>query len=379
MFGRKYIPLSKAALVAGQPVIFPVYNKNGQLLLEKGLMLNDHEMKILEENKELFTLLQDFQTVSSRRNEREKDKAYHLPAPQKRLAGLEDLLIAVYENPRSASALSKILTATNRLKMICEKSPDAAIAKIILDDNENYTVRHTIHTAILCCLTSLHLEWSEDQVATIISAALTMNIALGFMQDKLVNQKASLSPDQQAEINAHPRESAKLLREMGVRNQDWLDFVAMHHECLDGSGYPGSAVSDQIPLGALLISLSDIYCAKVSGRSYRQPIFANVAARDIYLVKDQLSRGTLIEVFVKILGLYPPGCFVRLANDEMGVVIKRGKRVDTPIVQIINLDDEHNVVSLVKRHTEERKYKIKAIIPPNQISVAIDYDSIWKY
>ncbi len=378
MFGRKFVPLSKKALVSGQPAMFPVYDKNGQLLLKKGELLNEFCIKSLNENQELFTLLQDFRTATSQSNEREKDAAYHLPSPQKRLTSVENLLTEVYQSPTHSSSLSKLLAVTSRLKMICEKSPDASIAKIILDDNKNYTVRHAIHTAILSCLTALHLEWEEEDIRAIISAALTMNLSLGFMQDALVDQQEPLSQEQQEKIKQHPEESAKLLRHMGVKNPLWIDCVLKHHECLDGSGYPNAISNDQMPSAAIIISLSDIYCAKVSGRGYRHPIFANIAAKDIYLVENQLSRGTLIEVFVKLLGLYPPGCFVRLASDEVGVVVKRGERVDSPVVQLLNWKDKENFISTTLRDTAQRSFSVKTIIPPQQVVTAMDYDLIWK-
>ena len=378
MFGRRFIPISRHTLVSGQPVIFPVYNKNGQLLLDKGVIVSEQNLQTLADVDEIFTLNQEYQTASSKRNEREKNTAYHLPSPQKRLTSIEDLLSEVYVNPQHATSLSKILTATNRLKMICEKSPDAAIAKIILDDNENYTVRHSVHTAILSCLSALHLEWEDEDIRTLISAALTMNISLGFMQDILVEQAEPLTSEQKDKIQTHPQDSADLLHEMGVQNMEWIEIVAKHHECIDGTGYPASLIQDEIPMGALIVSLSDIYCAKVSGRSYRQPIFTNVAVRDIYLVKDQLSRGTLIEIFVKILGLYPPGCFVKLASNELGLVVKRGNRVDTPVVQVLNITEKDKSLSNIKRRTDQEKFQITAIVPSDMMSIPMEYDQIWK-
>jgi HD-GYP domain-containing protein (c-di-GMP phosphodiesterase class II) len=165
---------------------------------------------------------------------------------------------------------------------------------------------------------------------------------------------------------------------MGVQNSEWIDMVAKHHECIDGSGYPGQLTQETIPMGALIISLSDIYCAKVSGRSYRQPIFTNIAARDIYLVKDQLSRGTLIEVFVKILGLYPPGCFVKLESNELALVIKRGSRVDTPIVQVLNITDQIKGITNIKRRTDQPKFHVTAIVPSELMVLPLDYDLIWR-
>ena len=379
MFGRRLIPLSKHSLVAGQPVIFPVYNKQGQLLVDKGVIVTEQNLETLKEFDEVFTLDREFETASGSQKEKDESKAYLLPSPQKRLTGIEEMLSEVFMNPEHPAARSKILTATNRLKMICEKSPDAAIAKIILDDNNNYTVRHSVHTAILSCLTGLHLKWSDEDIRNLISAALTMNISMGFLQDILVDQQEPLTTEQQQAINVHPRESAELLREMGVQNVQWVEFVDKHHECIDGCGYPEGLKEDDIPLGALIISLSDIYCAKVSGRSYRQPIFTNIAARDIYLVKDQHSRGTLIEVFVKILGLYPPGCFVRLASNELGLVVKRGSRVDTPVVQVLSVQDKEISFSNLKRRTDQKKFEVTAILPADSFKLTLDFDEVWKY
>lgn len=359
-------------------MIFPVYNKHGHLLVDKGVIVTEQNLDTLKEYDEIFTLNKEYETAAGK--QKEDSQAYLLPSPQKRLTGIEDMLSEVFTNPQHPAARSKILTATNRLKMICEKSPDAAIAKIILDDNSNYTVRHSVHTAILSCLSGLHLEWSDEDIRDLVSAALTMNISMGFLQDILVDQKEPLTAEQREIINKHPTESAELLRDMGVQNVQWIEFVAKHHESIDGRGYPEGITEDAIPLGALVVSLSDIYCAKVSGRSYRQPTYANIAVRDIYLVKDQHSRGTLTEVFVKILGLYPPGCFVKLASNEIGLVIKRGSRVDTPIVQILSVNNNKEVsFTNVKRRTDQKRFEVTAILPVDSLTVLLDYDEIWKY
>ena len=166
---------------------------------------------------------------------------------------------------------------------------------------------------------------------------------------------------------------------MGVQTAAWLECVRKHHEAIDGSGYPQGCLENEIPLAASLVSLADIYCAKVSGRSYRQPIFANVAARDIFLVKDQYSQGTIIEVFVRALGLYPPGCMVRLANDEIGIVVKRGERVDTPVIQVVSLENGSAILTNVRRQTKQPQFAVKSIIPTDSIESKIDYDFVWKY
>jgi len=124
--------------------------------------------------------------------------------------------------------------------------------------------------------------------------------------------------------------------------------------------------------------LSDIYCAKVSGRNYRKPIYANVAARDIFLEKDQFTTETLIEVFVKILGLYPPGSLVKLESNELGLVVRRGERVDAPTVQVLS-KNKYGQISLlnVKRQTSQKNYAIKSIVPLDSTEAIFNPIDVW--
>jgi len=380
MLVSKYIPLSKAAIQADQPLLFPVYNQQGTLLAEKGITLTSSQINTLLKSTEIFTLNKALRSaVTSNKNRQTNEGILKLPPPLKRLSDIEKMLHGVYRNPNSSATLSKILTIINRLQNICEKSPDAAIAKIISDNNDNYAVRHALHTAILCELTATHLDWSLEKKRNLLGAALTMNISLGFMQDQLLDQPQPLSLEQQQIIQNHPTKSVDMLRQIGVQNIHWLDFVSKHHEIIDGSGYPYGWHQHNIPLGALLISLSDVYCAKVSGRNYREPIYANIATRDIFLEKDRTEKGTLIEIFVKILGLFPPGCLVRLKSHELGIVVNRGERIDTPIVKIISENSSDPFERKIKRHTSDINYAVQEIVPGKSLEINIDYDEVWPY
>jgi len=376
---RKLSPLPKLTIKPDQPLLFPVFNKQGALLAEKGTFLSDEQIKKILSLDEIFT--DERALLSALIGDSKKDKqdggAFQLPPPFKRLTALETILHEILDNPEDSINQSKVLTIINRLQTICQKSPDAAIAKIITDDNSDYAVKHPIHTAILCELSGLHLKWSLEKRRNVIGAALTMNISLGYLQNELLSQSKPLSTKQQKIINSHPSDSATILKKMGVSNKIWLETVNKHHENIDGTGYPSNLTQKDIPLAASLVSLSDVYCAKVSGRNYREPIFANVAVRDIYLEKDHSHEGTLIEVFVKLLGIYPPGCIVKLQSDEIGIVTRRGRAVDAPEVLVLN-DKKNNALKMkVKRNTGHKNFSIKSIIPPRDNWINIDYDDIW--
>lgn len=378
MRGR-FSPLSKLAVKPEQPLLYPVFNKQGTLLAEKGTSLSDEQVKKIIDLEEIFTHERALTSALVGKNgaNDESKAVFKLAPPFKRLTGLEKILHEIYDHPEDSINQSKILTMINRLQTICEKSPDAAIAKIITDDNSNYAIKHAIHTAILCELSGQYLDWEPEKRRNIVGAALTMNVSLGYLQNKLLDQPQPLSLEQQQIIHDHPKDSVEMLKKMGISNTIWLELVEKHHETVDGKGYPARLTHKDIPMAASLISLSDIYCAKVTGRSYREPIFANIAARDIYLEKDQAQQGTLIEVFVKLLGIFPPGCIVKLQSNEVGIVINRGNKVDTPKVLVLNDAKNGSLMFKVLRDTSKKNYSIRSIVHSGREYKNLNYDDIW--
>jgi len=376
----KYVALSKSAFQADQRLLFSIYNRQETLLFEKGTVLSNTQLKEILNLAEIYTPSQELKSALSTNEDNDVNKAIDkLMRPHQRLDNIERILQSVYEHPSSKTASSKIFALISRLQNICKKTPSAAIAKIITDNNDNYAVRHAVHTAILCELAAIQLKWPTTQRYNLIGAALTMNLSLGFMQDELLDQERPLNQTQQLIIHNHPIDSVKMLQDIGIQNSEWLSYVEKHHEAVDGSGYPKGCHQNNIPLGALLVNLSDVYCAKVSGRNYREAIYANVATRDIFLEKDNTDKDTLIDIFVKTLGLYPPGCYVKLKSQEFGIVVKRGKQINAPLVRLISENSNNPIISNIFRQINDKEYAIQEIVPIDASKFKINYNVIWDY
>lgn len=376
----KYIALSKSTIQAEQALLFPIYNRKGRLVAEKDEILTKAQLKKILELAEIFTPMEALKPVISLDEGHDLNGAIDkFMRPHQRLKNIEKILQSVCEYPSDSSAPSKIFKSISRLQSICNKTPSAAIAKIITDSNENYAVRHALHTAILCELAAIQLKWPIEKRHDLVGAAFTMNLSLGFMQDELLDQERPLSQEQKLIIHNHPLDSIKILQDIGIQNTDWLDYVEKHHEAADGTGYPKGCHQNNIPLGAMLISLSDVYCAKVSGRNYREAIYANVATRDIFLEKDNSNKDTLIDVFVKTLGLYPPGCFVRLKNKEFGIVVKRGKHIKAPLIRLVSENVNDPIISNTFRQVDDKEYAIQEIVPIDANKFKINYNVVWDY
>jgi hypothetical protein len=99
-----------------------------------------------------------------------------------------------------------------------------------------------------------------------------------------------------------------------------------------------------------------------------------VAARNIYLGPDG-QPSALGAAFVKTLGLYIPGSYVRLANGEVAVVVRRGRRANTPLVFSI-IRQGMPLGEPVLRDTQERGFEVKSSEPADDIKVRLNAERL---
>lgn len=175
-------------------------------------------------------------------------------------------------------------------------------------------VLHALQCAVLARQVAPLLKLSAEESRTLVLATASMNVAMLRLQDALAQQRVAPSPVQRAQIDAHAAEGERLLRAAGVADPLWLEAVRLHHTPL----VPGVALAQRPPAQRLahIVQVLDRYTAAMSPRASRPGRTAKDAAR---IAGDSGARtgGAQDEVglaLVQLLGLYPPGTFVRLTG-----------------------------------------------------------------
>ena len=160
-----------------------------------------------------------------------------------------------------------------------------------------------------------------------------------------------------------------MLRSFGVDDPLWIDAVLKHHESPDGKGYPDGLQGTTVPVSARLIAIADFFCAKVTGRSYRPPLSSHKAMQLVFPATDNRVDKSLVELFVKTLGIYLPGTFLHLKNNQIAIVTRRGESIHFPVVYAITGKDGMPLMGPLRRDTSNPEYKIVQIIPPREVVV----------
>lgn len=224
------------------------------------------------------------------------------------------------------SALVEAIAALSTdLESLITEHVDTLLCVLLVDDLAPYAEIHPLMVAITCEVVARNRALDSLLRGSIRAAALTCNLGMFALQQDAARQSSPLDPAQRSLVNEHPLLGATLLQKAGVTDPVWLDVVRHHHEKVDGSGYPLGLKGSAISPPSRLVALADIYAAMVLPRQYRDGVHAQNALREIFLLRGTHIDAGLAADFIRLLGVYPPGIFVRLKSGELGVVIKRGE------------------------------------------------------
>lgn len=355
-------------IVPGIPLPFGICDADGRLLLALG--------QVITSGDQLQALLDRGTFVDSA----ETDDAVQRVARARpeELPGLwasgADRMARVLRAPTDDGFSQALAQASQPVLALISRDPDLAILQVVLPEEPPgtpYASRHALHSAIAGCLAASRLGWGKDTAASLFGAALTMNLSITELQDKLACQVSPVTPLQRQTLHEHPERSAELLQDAGVNDTDWLAAVRTHHVRADGSGYP-SHVGDIGELAAMLQRV-DRYTAFFGARATRPALAPDVAARQFYLAD---KGNPMTAAIIKEFGIYPPGCTVRLRSGETGMVMKRGENANTPIVAIVTNRAGDALLTPLRRDCANGDNGIAAVIPPKSLRVRVRLEDL---
>lgn len=370
------IRVKKNDITLGEALPWDLFDSQGFLMLRRGFTISPDRQVDGLLNRGLYRL-QSFSTSGS------ADLAIEEMAQGPPFEILDEIQVQLQrlllqEDEKEDFPLG-IVCLGNMLQQACLCDTDAALSTIFMKQKKGrYSIAHSLDTALICEVVSRRLGHSPEERLSLLAAAMTMNISMLDLQEQLYHQTTPLTDEQKWQVRIHPEEGAQRLRERGVTDAPWLDAVLQHHEFLDGKGYPRGLLRSDISDLARILTIADIFCAKVSGRGYREPLLPNTGLREIFLgVRGEGVHSDTAAVLVKELGIYPPGTVVRLKNGELAVVTRRGEQAHCPVARALTDPKGMPLLRPTRRDCGKDEFSIKDVISPAQIPTEIDPHQLW--
>jgi putative nucleotidyltransferase with HDIG domain len=160
-----------------------------------------------------------------------------------------------------------------RLKEAAEENRELFIGSIrmlaaAIDEKDPYTRGHSGRVAKYSTLIANELRLSADELDKLKIAALLHDVGKIGVDDRVLKKPGSLTPEEFDIMKTHTTRGANIMRPVS-QLKDMLPGIELHHEHMDGRGYPYGLSGPQIPLMARIIAVADTLDAMTTNRPYQ--------------------------------------------------------------------------------------------------------------
>lgn len=200
---------------------------------------------------------------------------------------------------------------------------------------DDYTYAHSINVSLYAMMLAKWMKLDENEIKAIVKTGVLHDIGKGKVDKEILNKPGKLTDDEFEHIKQHTIFGYEICKPIIFLSDEIKNGVLMHHEKLDGSGYPLGIKDEQIPFYARIIAICDVYDALNSKRVYKE----KQTPFDTFTQMVEIGRGKLDEemltIFLKnIVSLYI-GSKVKMCSGEIGQIIHIPEDdTSNPIVKI---------------------------------------------
>ncbi len=259
------------------------------------------------------------------------------------------------------------------------QNPDALVWLTHLKQRDEYTATHCINVCILALTFGRFLELDEESLHRLGMGALLHDIGKMHVPDEILNKPGRLTKGEFEIIKGHPAHGHAMLVDDHELAAESLHVVLHHHERLDGGGYPNGLREEDIPLLTRIASIVDVYDAITSDRCYHDGVTPAQALENLFKWAKGNFDISLLEKFIKCLGIYPIGSVVRLNTQDSGVVVATDAehRIKPVVLVALNAQGKpylpRRLINLSSAIWEKTgtPISIDKVLPPGSLGIGI--------
>lgn len=159
------------------------------------------------------------------------------------------------------------------------------------------TAEHSVRVRISCVLLGSTCGMAGDELTTLSIAAEVHDIGKLNVPKSILDAPRTLTEAEWVIIREHPTRGAQLAALSFPSMPDIAKCVLLHHERLDGSGYPNGLNGNQIPLLPRIIAVADAFVALTEDRPFRSAY----SKKDALQILMHEESGKFDEQILKLL------------------------------------------------------------------------------
>lgn len=300
-----------------------VVTKLGNVLFNKGKVINDRDIEILKAFLIPSVFIDSKNGIEPETIEETKTREVDsVPPFYVEYQNMLKLLKRVFLLANGGQPLP-ILDIRNGLEALIQHIDSY---KVLTFTPKNRNLRDYIyHKSIMVSLTSYSLaRWHglpQKDLMQIALAGLLHDIGISKVDSSILEKKGRLMEFEMEEIKQHTLIGYQILKNISGINEGVKLTAVQHHEREDGSGYPLGVKSDKIHIYAKIVAIADIYTAMTNERFHKTALSPYIVLEQLFTESFGKVDPTLVQVFINKSTQISNGTLVKLSDNRIGEIV----------------------------------------------------------
>jgi HD-GYP domain-containing protein (c-di-GMP phosphodiesterase class II) len=195
----------------------------------------------------------------------------------------------------------EIQKAIEEIKRRAEENKELFMGSIrmlanAIDEKDPYTRGHSERVAYYSACVAKHLGMSTEDVERVHLSGIIHDVGKIGIEDKILRKAAALTEEEYEIMKQHPSKGEHILEAVPLL-RDMAGAGLMHHENVDGSGYPRGLKGEEIPLLGRIVSVADAFDAMTTDRPYSKAMTFDAAIARLNFLSGKKFDATCVEAF----------------------------------------------------------------------------------
>jgi HD-GYP domain-containing protein (c-di-GMP phosphodiesterase class II) len=165
-----------------------------------------------------------------------------------------------------------------------------------IDEKDPYTRGHSERVAYFSACVAKHLGMGPEEVERVHLSGIIHDVGKIGIEDKILRKAAALTDEEYEIMKQHPTKGEHILEAVPLLKEKAGDGL-MHHENVDGSGYPKGLRGDEIPLFGRIVSVADAFDAMTTDRPYSKAMTFEAAIARLKFLAGKKFDPRCVEAF----------------------------------------------------------------------------------
>lgn len=227
-----------------------------------------------------------------------------------------EALELVAAQPRDSAAQCEQLTRALLDKMLVDQD----IGIRLVAGSGDRAASHALNVGVISLLIGRTLGLAENELMELGVGALMHDVGKLDVADRFRHAEDGFTGNELAAYRDHVAKGVAVAQRMGIA-AGALRVLAQHHEHVDGSGFPLKLAGERIAMTARIVALINRYDNLCNPQSRTQPLTPHEAVSVLFAQGRHSFDSTVLNTFIRMMGVYPAGSLVQLTDDRFALVV----------------------------------------------------------